>query len=290
MFAFRRSLLYKRHIPWINPYSFDQFVVTSKNGFLPAQVTFFSLLTLILQDPLPKLPSAYAELENLLQRMPFQQSTSSPGLLWTGALGAAVQKELPEYNLDGIKDLHLLSALYRDYCFLASAYLLEPCDLEFRRSNGQTYGLGRKILPRNIAVPLTKASESIGAKPFMEYALSYALFNYKRLDPQLPPDLPNLDLIRSFTNTEDEKGFILIHVAMVRYSGDLVKHTENALWASSVQDRDAFAVAMDSLAQTLQKVVQTLNGMWVKSDSSKYLSFRTFIMGSKNQVFLVVVC
>jgi indoleamine 2,3-dioxygenase len=63
-------------------------------------------------------------------------------------------------------------ALYRDYTFVASAYLLEPCDLLYRKTGD--YGLGRSVLPKNIAVPLVQVAEKIGAKPFMEYALSYA--------------------------------------------------------------------------------------------------------------------
>jgi indoleamine 2,3-dioxygenase len=63
-------------------------------------------------------------------------------------------------------------ALFRDYTFAASAYLLEPCDILYRSRND--YGLGRKVLPANIAIPLTKVSQKIHSQPFMEYALSYA--------------------------------------------------------------------------------------------------------------------
>ena len=66
-------------------------------------------------------------------------------------------------------------ALFRDYTFAASSYLLEPCDI-LNRSKGK-YGLGRQTLPKNIAIPLAKVSEKIQAKPFMEYAQSYALYN-----------------------------------------------------------------------------------------------------------------
>lgn len=55
---------------------------------------------------------------------------------------------------------------------MASAYLLEPCDILYRKTGD--YGLGRSVLPKNIAVPLVQVAEKIGAKPFMEYALSYA--------------------------------------------------------------------------------------------------------------------
>ena len=61
----------------------------------------------------------------------------------------------------------VLSALYRDYSFLASAYLLEPCHHEFLRT-GDRYGLGREVLPAQISRPIAKVAELTGFKPFME--------------------------------------------------------------------------------------------------------------------------
>lgn len=66
-------------------------------------------------------------------------------------------------------------ALFRDYSFWASAYLLEPCNLNYMRTNDTaSYGLGRDLLPVNIADPMLALAKKLGAKPFMEYAQSYA--------------------------------------------------------------------------------------------------------------------
>ena len=146
------SLLPSNHFK--NP-SLPQFVVGFQNGFLPRQ------------DPMSKLPNEFKELEQLLQQMPLTLKNGKPGLLASGEFGNAV-KSLPEYKVDHIHDTRLLTALFRDYTFAASAYLLEPCDIFFRQKGN--YGLGRDVLPRNLAVPLAKVSEKIGAKPFMEYA------------------------------------------------------------------------------------------------------------------------
>jgi len=35
---------------------------------------------------------------------------------------------------------------------MASCYILEPCDINWRKT-GQ-YGLGREVVPKNIAVPM----------------------------------------------------------------------------------------------------------------------------------------
>jgi indoleamine 2,3-dioxygenase len=112
--------------------------------------------------------------------MPLTLADGSPGLLAKGEFGTSVMKELPEYNVDSITDPALLTALFRDYTFAASSYLLEPCDLHMRKHG--SYGLGRSVLPRCIAVPLSIIAGKIGVKPFMEYAQSYALYNYQKID------------------------------------------------------------------------------------------------------------
>jgi indoleamine 2,3-dioxygenase len=49
----------------------------------------------------------------------------------------------------------------------------------------------------------------------MEYALSYALYNYYRIDPSKNYDAENIKLIREFEGSKSETGFVAVHVAMV---------------------------------------------------------------------------
>eukprot|EP01006_Ploeotia_vitrea_P025865 TRINITY_DN58803_c0_g1_i1.p1 TRINITY_DN58803_c0_g1~~TRINITY_DN58803_c0_g1_i1.p1 ORF type:complete len:474 (-),score=-1.82 TRINITY_DN58803_c0_g1_i1:10-1431(-) len=250
-----------------------QFTVGTKNGFLPRE------------PPLEVLPAPFTQLESLLQRMPIKTREGKPGLLSQQTFGETLLKELPDHtnDVENITDSALLAALFRDYTFAASAYLLEPCDAQFKKDG--TYGLGRQTLPRVLAVPLAKIAEKIGAKPFMEYALSYALYNYGYVDKtqENPCTYDNLKLIRTFDGSDAEHGFILVHVAMVRFSGDLVKHSRAVLDAVSWKDRVAFDEALRSLHGTLVDINRTMETMWTKSSSAGYNEFRTFIMGTKNQ-------
>lgn len=157
------------------------FYVSPQTGFLPRC------------EPIENV-KGFEVLSSLLERMSVNLEDGSPGLLAKGEFGAAVEKELPLYDCAGITDQTILMALFRDYTFAASAYLLEPCDI-LNRSKG-TYGLGRQKLPASIAVPLDTIAKKIKAKPFMEYAQSYALYNYKRKDLSQPLDYDNLELIR----------------------------------------------------------------------------------------------
>jgi indoleamine 2,3-dioxygenase len=124
------------------------FMVSTTRGFLPRQ------------DPVVKLPSEFDPLESILVRMPIQTLDGKPGLLATSTLGETVLKELPDLTgaINKYQDnLPLMNALYRDYSFLASAYLLEPCHERFMK--GESYGLGRQTLPAVISLPISRCAE-----------------------------------------------------------------------------------------------------------------------------------
>jgi indoleamine 2,3-dioxygenase len=110
-----------------------------------------------------------------------------------------------------------------------------------------------------LIVPLNKIAEKIGAKPFMEYALSYSLYNFQRSAPGAPLIFPNLKLIRSFQNSESEAGFILVHVAMVAYSGHLVAATTDTLHAAEKRDRAAFDKSLGRLLGAMRKINKVMD-------------------------------
>jgi indoleamine 2,3-dioxygenase len=99
-------------------HSLNAFMVSTTRGFLPRA------------DPVIELPAEFDALESILSRMPIKKLDGSPGLLAKYGLGQSVISELPDLTNaieKYMNDLPLINALYRDYSFLASAYLLEPC-------------------------------------------------------------------------------------------------------------------------------------------------------------------
>lgn len=129
-------------------HSLPAFMVSTTRGFLPRS------------NPVVKLPSEFDILESILTRMPIKTRDGTPGLLATFTLGETVLKELPDLSsaIEKYKDdLPLQNALYRDYSFLASAYLLEPCHERFLK--GEPYGLGRQTLPAVISLPISKCAK-----------------------------------------------------------------------------------------------------------------------------------
>lgn len=257
-------------------HSLPAFMVSTTRGFLPRQ------------NPIVELPEEFAAVESLLQRMPVKLLSGEPGLLASFTFGDTLLKELPDLSAEVEKyrdDLVVMNALYRDYSFLASAYLLEPCHERYLR--GEPYGLGRQSLPRSIALPIVKVAEIAGFKPFMEYAGSYALFNYRLLEPEKGLEYDNLRLVRAFEHgldaTSSEAGFVLVHIAMVKESGALVKGATEMLDGCTANDREQFDEGLRTLVGGLRKVNAVMNTMWNRSKPQSYTTFRTFIFGITSQ-------
>ncbi|CAO1614529.1 unnamed protein product [Sympodiomycopsis kandeliae] len=263
-----------------------QFTLSRKAGFLPRQ------------DPRVELPQQFAGLDSLLKRMTIQQydangNKSGTGLLGHGQFGDAVKHELA---IGGIEmkavdeaiasgNQHLLSALFRDYCFATSAYLLEPTDQSYRKTG--LYSPGRDRLPAQLAVPLKKLADALGHQPFMEYASSYALVNYKFRDPNFTGgeagrySFDNMDLIRSFQDAYgSERGFILVHIVMVSFSGRALSATEDSLIAAAERNVPAFEEAMSRLLDTYRSINKAMDTMWGRSLPQDYNNFRSFIFGT----------
>lgn len=212
--------------------------------------------------------------------MPWTKDDGSPGLLARGELGNH-SKSIPELDVATVRDPRLLTALFRDYTFWASAYLLEPCHLHLHATG--EYGLGRDRLLRNIAVPLATVAERLGMKPFMEYATSYALYNWRRRDQSRPLSFGNLALIRKFTGMPSEAGFILVHVLMVAHTPRLVQATLRVLRACREDNQRALNGALWRFLKAMTRINGVMETMWSRSDPDDYKEFRTFIMGIKGQ-------
>lgn len=98
----------------------------------------------------------------------------------------------------------------------------------------------------------------------MEYAGSYALFNYRLEDPALGMEYNNLRLIRAFEHGLDqsssEAGFVLVHVDMVRNSGLLVEGAVNTLSACGDGNRKAFNAGLEGVVEAMVKVNGVMDG------------------------------
>lgn len=98
----------------------------------------------------------------------------------------------------------------------------------------------------------------------MEYAGSYALYNYRLEEPSQGMAYSNLRLIRAFEHgldpTSSEAGFVLVHVDMVKHSAELVTGAVEALDACANDKRETFDEGLRKLIDALVKVNRVMDG------------------------------
>ncbi|KAK5938290.1 hypothetical protein PMZ80_009260 [Knufia obscura] len=304
------------------PNSIDPFTVNATTGFLPTKL------------PVKDLPNAFEPLQKIVQDMPVLKLDGTSGLLATYQLGPLIDsgKALPDLTAQiddfivpstGKHDLHIVTALFRDYSFLASSYLLEPCwqtwndrRAAIKKSAPTTkkpatgacpqtpesspeYGFGRSTLPACIARPLVKLADILSIPPFMSYAASYALYNYYLQDPSKGhEDYSNLRLIRAFERGLDppssEAGFILTHIHMVALTGPLLKGVIEVLESidairkspspnTPTEQSTHIKEALHLILSTMSRIESSMERMWANSAPKDYPTYRTFIFGITNQ-------
>src|SRR5438132_3320966 len=73
-------------------------------------------------------------------------------------------------------------------------------------------------IPASLAVPWHHVMKKLGRPPVLSYA-SYALDNWRRLDPTKPIELGNITLLQNFLGGLDEEWFVLVHVDIEAKAG-----------------------------------------------------------------------
>ena len=228
------------------------FDINTSRGFLP------------INDPLEKLPDEFSQLQQVVDNIPSLIQSSE-----------SLEKEvnnIPNYICNIPKyenDKFVIQALFRTYTFIASSYLLQPSYLN-RTESG--YGKARTLLPKNIAVPLEFVANVLQVYPFLDYHYAYSLGNYKKIDKSSNLNVNNLDTICKFSGTDDERGFIMIHVNINQYSSNIIKGID--LFTNGNK-----RLALLTLLEAMILINQVRSNMWKVSNPKNYNDFRAFIMG-----------
>ena len=252
-----------------NNYSDNFFDVGSKFGFLHKN------------PPLVKLPERYLGLQKLLDNMPVNLEDGSKGYL---SIPNKIQVEVEELTnyFDIAKnetDIMVIQALYRGYCFLASAYTLELSYQQFVKT--KKYGKARQFLPIQIAQPFVEVAEKLNVYPWLDYHYAYSLGNYKFIDKSKGFHWSNLDQCVKFSGTSDESGFIMNHVDINQHSPKLVGSVLQALKAISNYNNEDLNKNLKQNFHSMELVNDRRKDMWVASRWKHYNDFRIFIMGIK---------
>lgn len=233
--------------------------IFTRRGFLPEPdpVTHFPY-----DSELSRLDEIGRDLPSLLEDKGFRAYARSLKLPdWPS--GRVTAEQLPYLRL-----------YYIRLGFLASAYINQvPLPPE-------------STLPRNIAVPLRNACRLLNRPPILSYD-GYALYNWKRFDPNGPIALGNIDTIQNFVHMYDEHWFILVHVEIEAAAAQIYAAIERMKPALLAGRRGAeIDRSLAEIGKAVWKQVEVIRRIPEKMDPHLYFkTFRPYIRFFENVVY-----
>ena len=230
----------------------QSFDISERTGFLPEA------------PPLKRLPGEYfSKWEDLMKCL--------PQLVKEKRFRDEVDK-LPEVEFSE-KTLHSKEEWRRAYVlvtYLGQAYIW---------MEGEK-GLVYKV-PKKIAVPWVQVSEHIGLLPVATYAAT-VLYNYSLPDPSKPLDDMNVHAVSTFTDSEDEPWFYVVHVLVEMAAVPGLKAVHHAYSAMSGHQNSALAQDLRDVTESLQKMLLAMQKMYDHCNPKFFfLDLRPFLAGSK---------
>lgn len=240
----------------------SDFGLAQERGFLPAH------------DPLTTLTYAppFSPLEELANNL--------PKLLAAGTFRTELDETsrfLSEFtHMREIVDMYV-----RDQPYLYAQRLKLICDYL-----GQSYIWGEdppiNVIPAGFSHVWCDISDRLELPPILSYA-PYALYNWRRLDPNGPIALGNLAILQNFLGGLDEDWFILIHVDIERRAGEIPATIIDAMQAIAAKDTLAIETCLLVLTVSLNSMLETLDRIPEYCDPYIYYTrVRPYLHGSKN--------
>lgn len=183
--------------------------------------------------------------------------------------------QIPRWPTDSVSeaDLPALRLYYVRLGFIASGYI------------NQVGEAPATILPKNIAVPLAHACKLLNRPAILSYD-GYALYNWKRFDPNGPIALGNIDTLQNFVHLYDEHWFILVHVEIEAIAAEVLSAIAAGAGAINRQDGASLDRALARIAASVGRQIAVLKRIPEKMDPHVYYrAFRPYIRFFENVVY-----
>ncbi len=137
-------------------------------------------------------------------------------------------------------------------------------------------------LPPQLARPWHEVAHKLGRPPVLSYA-SYALDNWRRLDPTKPIQLDNIVLLQNFLGGLDEEWFVVIHIQIERQAGPGLAGLAQAIAGAADDKADEVLLGLQALATAQIAMRDTLLRMKERCDPYVYYTrVRPYIHGWKD--------
>ncbi|MCS6923341.1 MAG: indoleamine 2,3-dioxygenase [Fimbriimonadales bacterium] len=227
----------------------EDYEVHPERGFLPAQ------------DPLPYLEDPYYA--------PWEQIAADLPKLLVARRVRQVVDAMPRLSVERLQTERELRRAMMLLSYLGHGYVW----------NGDAPA---ERIPATLAQPWYEVSQQLGRPPVLSYA-SYALDNWRRLDPNAPIELGNIVLLQNFLAGLDEEWFILIHVDIEAKAARAIRQIPIALRAATQKDVPTLTAALQEVAAALEQMYAVLARMPEACDPYIYYHrVRPYIHGWKN--------
>ena len=222
--------------------------ISRKTGFVP-------------EHPVQNLSDVYfAKWEYVAQNL--------PDLLKQKLLRQTID-DLPETEFSS-NTLHSDDEWRRAYSilsFISQAYVWE---------GGQSEAVAD--LPAKLAIPWHTTSQHIGVPPAATYSATI-FFNYRLKEPSGGLDCDNLHAALTFTGTEDESWFYMIHVMSELAAVPGIMAIESGLYAMSTNDVEGMKNSMFTIGESLHSMKRTLTRMYEQSNPRFYYNTLRYFFG-----------
>ncbi|MGQ0694952.1 MAG: hypothetical protein ACT4OL_05170 [Nitrospiraceae bacterium] len=139
-----------------------------------------------------------------------------------------------------------------------------------------------RLLPLQLAKPWHDVAQWLGRPPVLSYA-SYALDNWRRLDPTKSIQLDNIVLLQNFLGGQDEEWFVVVHIQIERQAGPGLAGLLRAMRGAVDEKENEVLLGLRSLAMAQTAMRDTLLRMKERCDPYVYYTrVRPYIHGWKN--------
>lgn len=234
------------------PLNLADFDLSPERGFLPRR------------NPLPKLAKSWSgALDQMVSELPKLLVAGQLRSFINNHRGALLDESVP-------LSLEEAQCAGRVLSFAGHAYVWEdpeePAD----------------HLPAALAVPWCRMAKQLGRPPVLSYA-SYALDNWRRLDPAKPIALGNIVLLQNFFGGLDEEWFVLVHVDIEAKAGPALAGIVQATQAVLADSPDAVTQSLSAIAAAEEQMCRTLLRMPEGCDPYIYYNrVRPYLHGWKD--------
>jgi indoleamine 2,3-dioxygenase len=233
----------------VTPLNLSDYGISPDQGFLPS-------------DPLEQLPDS-PTLNHLAHELP-------------KLLSARMVRQF----IDGQRQLRpSIPATWRDQDYRAAMRILSFAGHAYV---WETPDQPATTIPPQLARPWHDIAVKLGRPPVLSYA-SYALDNWRRLDPAKPIQLDNIVLLQNFLGGLDEEWFVVIHIQIERQAGPGLAGLIQAMNGAAGDKPDEVLAGLRSLAAAQTAMRDMLLRMKERCDPYMYYNrVRPYIHAWKN--------